>query len=104
MSRYAARDSTGRVCADIEPMGVSASCDCGEDRSLDTCLPQCLTEVNGFYGTDQKRTDLSEPPDTSSRREGTTRSVLTKSECARVDEITALVLKRLIRVCSQPAR
>ena len=50
-----------------------------------------------FYGTDQKRTDLSELPDTSSRREGTTSSVLTKSECARVDEIIALVLKRLIR-------
>lgn len=34
MSRYAARDSTGRVCADIDPMGVSASGESGEDRSL----------------------------------------------------------------------
>jgi hypothetical protein len=35
VSRYAARDSIGRVCADIEPMGVRASGECGEDRSLD---------------------------------------------------------------------
>lgn len=49
--------------------------------------------ITGFHGTDQKHTDLSELPDTSSLREGTTRSVLTKSVWARVDEITSLVLK-----------
>lgn len=36
VSRYAARDSTGRVCADIEPIGVSPFVECGEDRSLDS--------------------------------------------------------------------
>ena len=42
VSRYAARDSTGRVCADIEPMGVRPSGDCGEDRSLDPYSDQML--------------------------------------------------------------
>lgn len=37
MSRYAARDSIGRVCADMEPMGVNAPGKWGEVRSLDTC-------------------------------------------------------------------
>lgn len=35
MSRYAARDSTGRVCADMEPTGDGPSDDWGEDRSLE---------------------------------------------------------------------
>jgi hypothetical protein len=34
VSRYAAKHSIGRVCADIEPMGVGPSGDCAEDRSL----------------------------------------------------------------------
>jgi hypothetical protein len=34
VSGYAAKDSTGRVCADIEPIGVSAFGESGEDRSL----------------------------------------------------------------------
>ena len=58
--------------------------DCEEER-----------KKNGLQNTtDQNRTDLSELPETSSRRDGTMRSVLTKSVCARVDEITALDLKR----------
>ena len=44
MSRYAARDSIGRVCADIEPMGVSPSGECGEDRSLDPYSHPMLNE------------------------------------------------------------
>ena len=69
MSRYPARDSTGRVCADIEPMGVSPSGECAKDRSLDSYSRRMLnglTRDQYLYGTDQKRTDLSELPDTSS--------------------------------------
>jgi len=67
VSRYAARDSTGRVCADIEPTGVSPSDESGEDRSLEPCPCSAFnTRQACFNGTDQNRTDLSELPDTSS--------------------------------------
>jgi hypothetical protein len=56
-----------------------------------------MREQRRFKSTNQKRTDLSELPDTSRLRDGTTRSVLTKSECARVDEITSLVLREFVR-------
>lgn len=83
----------------MEPTGSSPSGESGEDRSLENVVitlsrSQSRKEVREIRKiTDQKRTDLSELPDTSSPRDGTMRSVLTKSSCATVDEITALVLE-----------
>ena len=83
----------------MEPTGSSPSGESGEDRSLENVVitlssSQSRKEIREIRKiTDQKRTDLSELPDTSSPRDGTMRSVLTKSSCATVDEITALVLE-----------
>ena len=82
----------------MEPTGGSPSGESGKDRSLENVTLVFKTKkktraAREQLTTDQKRTDLSELPDTSSPRDGTTRSVLTKSECATVDEITALVLE-----------
>jgi hypothetical protein len=83
----------------MEPTGGSPSGESGEDRSLDNIVINHSHSQNKRArrkirkSTDQKRTDLSELPDTSSPRDGTTRSVLTKSSCASVDETIALVLK-----------
>lgn len=63
VSRYAARASIGRLCADMEPMGGSSSSECGEDRSLEWCSHPALKQTEN---TDQKRTDLSELPEMSS--------------------------------------
>jgi hypothetical protein len=98
-SRYAASDSTGLLCAEIEPTGGSPPGESGEDRSLENVVITHSHSQNKRErreirkSTDQKRTDLSELLDTSSPRDGTTRSVLTKSSCASVDEIIALVLE-----------
>jgi hypothetical protein len=98
-SRYAASDSTGLLCAEIEPTGGSPPGELGEDRSLENVVITHSHSQNKRErreirkSTDQKRTDLSELLDTSSPRDGTTRSVLTKSSCASVDEIIALVLE-----------
>ena len=83
----------------MEPTGGGPSGESGEDRSLENVCNNSLPalKINAKRAisetTDQKRTDLSELPDTSSPRDGTMRSVLTKSSCATVDEITTLVLE-----------